>query len=152
MIDSQGDVRLTGFRQLLNILVEGKYKGTAFSLVGDNIEWAAPEVMAQDSNYDEKTDVYSFGITALELAFCETPFNGWAPLKILLSKLNYDCPAIKTNGKVMSGMFCNMVLSCLHRDPTKRPSVFELIEHPFFSNAKNRHFIEMNLIKVKKNT
>jgi serine/threonine protein kinase len=59
-----------------------------FSLVGDNIEWSAPEVMAQNSNYDEKVDIYSFGITAMELAFNKTPFDEWPPLKVSLENLS----------------------------------------------------------------
>ena len=59
----------------------GTYLKSVFSLVGDNIEWCAPEIMAQNSNYNEKADIYSFGITALELAFNKTPFDGWCPLK-----------------------------------------------------------------------
>ena len=48
-----------------------------FSGTVDNICWLAPEVLAQDlSGYSEKSDVYSIGIAALELATGEAPFAG----------------------------------------------------------------------------
>lgn len=44
-----GDVRLTGLRQMAHLSQNGEYLKAVFSLVGDNIEWAAPEVMSQVS-------------------------------------------------------------------------------------------------------
>ncbi|KAJ1564886.1 hypothetical protein HK405_013707, partial [Cladochytrium tenue] len=81
LLTAAGDVRLTGLRQLAWLAQHGERRSSVFSLVGDNIEWAAPEVMAQNSNYDEKVDIYSLGITAIELAFNRTPFDGWPPPK-----------------------------------------------------------------------
>ncbi|KAJ3112673.1 hypothetical protein HK098_007974, partial [Nowakowskiella sp. JEL0407] len=81
LIDIRGNVRITGLRQLAFLAQNGEYQKTVFSLVGDNIEWAAPEVIAQNANYNEKADIYSIGITALELAFNQTPFDDWPPLK-----------------------------------------------------------------------
>lgn len=42
-----GEVKVTGFRSMVSRAQHGGYVKTVFSLVGDNIEWAAPEVMAQ---------------------------------------------------------------------------------------------------------
>ncbi|KAI9363425.1 kinase-like domain-containing protein [Zopfochytrium polystomum] len=136
LLDNNGEVRVTGLRQLACLSQGGEYVKSVFSLVGDNIEWAAPEVMAQNSNYNEKVDIYSFGITAIELAYNQTPFDEWPPLKILLSKLEFDCPAIKTN-KVLSKHFYRMVNACIRKDPRQRPTAAELLRHPFFKSAKN---------------
>ncbi len=46
-MDLNGDIRLGGFRQLAILQQGGHYIESTFSLVGDNIEWAAPEVMTQ---------------------------------------------------------------------------------------------------------
>ncbi|KAJ1540272.1 hypothetical protein HK096_011087, partial [Nowakowskiella sp. JEL0078] len=116
LLNSRGEVRITGLRQLVFLAQNGEYQKTIFSVVGDNIEWAAPEVIAQNANYDEKADIYSIGITALELAFNQTPFDGWPPLKVLLSKLEYDCPAVNPT-KDMSKNFYKMVSACLLKDP-----------------------------------
>ncbi|KAI9098605.1 kinase-like domain-containing protein [Phlyctochytrium arcticum] len=147
LLDGRGEIRITGLRQMAILSQGGEYIKSVFSLVGDNIEWAAPEVMAQNSNYDEKADIYSFGITALELAYNKTPFDDWAPLKILLSKLEYPCPAIAST-KVVSKEFKRMVSACLHKDPTRRPSARELAEHPFFKMARNSRHLESHIMKV----
>ncbi|KAJ3101993.1 hypothetical protein HDU97_000906 [Phlyctochytrium planicorne] len=119
LIDEEGEVRLSGLRQLVSLAQNGEYIKSVFSLVGDNTEWAAPEVMAQNSNFNEKVDIYSFGITALELAFNRTPFDKWPAMKILLNKLEYDCPAIPSD-KVLSPPFFNLVKICTQKDPAAR--------------------------------
>ncbi|KAJ3282658.1 hypothetical protein HK104_010783 [Borealophlyctis nickersoniae] len=131
---------------MVSLSRNGEYIQSVFSRVGDNIEWSAPEVMAQNNNYDEKADIYSFGITALELCFNRTPFDGWPALKVLLSKLEYDCPAIETS-KTVSTTFYRMVRSCIYKDANERPSAQDLMDHPFFKNARNSHYLETHVIR-----
>ncbi|KAJ3191398.1 hypothetical protein HK101_007810 [Irineochytrium annulatum] len=139
LLDGDGDVRLSGLRQLVSLSQHGLHRKSVFSLVGDNIEWAAPELTAQNANYDTKVDIYSFGITALELAFNRTPFDQWPAMKVLLSKLEYDCPTIPgvgIEGKQMSASFHHLVTECLHKDPTRRPSAQDLMGFAFLRLAK----------------
>ncbi|KAI8802441.1 kinase-like domain-containing protein [Cladochytrium replicatum] len=121
LINNKGEVRLTGMRQIVSLAQNGEYQPSAFSLVGDNIEWAAPEVIAQESNFDEKADIYSVGVTALELAYNKTPFDDWPPLQVLLCKLAYPSPAVQTD-KVMSRTFHNFVYVCLNKNTVERSS------------------------------
>ncbi|KAJ3033421.1 hypothetical protein HK097_004853, partial [Rhizophlyctis rosea] len=146
LMDFTGEIRVTGLRQMVSLAQHGAYVASVFSRVGDNIEWAAPELMAQNNNYDERADIYSFGITALELAFNRTPFDGWPALKVLLSKLEYDCPGIDTD-KAMSPSFYKLVKSCLRKDASERPSAQELMDHPFLKNARNARYLELHVVK-----
>lgn len=91
VIDNNGVVKLTGLRSLANLSRNGEYCKSVFSLVGDNIEWAAPEVMSQSANYNEKCDIYSLGIAAIELSFNQTPFDGWEPLKVHFFSFRFYC-------------------------------------------------------------
>lgn len=125
---------------------DGIVNKSVFSLVGDSIEWAAPEVIAQNSNYNEKADIYSIGITALELAFNKTPFDGFPPMQVLLSKLDYDCPAIMSD-KNMSADFYKFVLACLHKNPKKRPRAVDLMEFGLLKLAKTHHYLETHIVK-----
>ncbi|KAI9146326.1 kinase-like domain-containing protein [Paraphysoderma sedebokerense] len=148
LVDANGDVRLTGFHQLLYQCGEGGYKRQFYEFNGLP-EWMAPECMEQNSFYDAKADIYSFGIMALELAYGRTPFDDWPPFKIMLSKLLYECPTEELNPtKKMSRHFFAMVKSCLHKDPSKRPTAEKLLEYPFFKVAKNSKYIESRLIKL----
>jgi serine/threonine protein kinase len=152
LLDLHGEVRVCGFRQMANLQQGGHYINSTFSLVGDNIEWAAPEVMTQNSNYTQSADIYSLGITALELAFNQTPFDGWPPLKILLCKTEYGCPNIR-NTKQFSKNFYKFVQACVQKDAKlryqvlSRPTIHECLEHPFFKQAKNGHFLEQVIMK-----
>ncbi|KNC96523.1 STE/STE20/FRAY protein kinase [Spizellomyces punctatus DAOM BR117] len=146
LLDVRGEIRLTGLRNMVSLAQGGEYIKSVFSLVGDNIEWAAPEVMAQNSNYNEKADIYSFGITALELAFNRTPFDDWPPLKILLSKLEYACPAVASE-KLLSKDFYRMVSACIRKDPNRRPTARELAEHVFFKSARNARYLETHIVQ-----
>ncbi len=47
MLDASGDVKITGLRQMISLAQFGVVRSSVFSLVGDNIEWCAPEVIAQ---------------------------------------------------------------------------------------------------------
>jgi serine/threonine protein kinase len=106
---------------MLSMSVDGKLKSSVFSHVGTNIEWAAPEVIAQHHKYDEKSDMYSFGMLALELLFGKTPFEGWPALKVLLCKMNFPCPGIeKMDEKNVSESMWRMIKLCIQKDPRKR--------------------------------
>lgn len=82
MVDSNGEISLTGLRQVIDMRQDGRVRTSVFSLVGNKIEWTAPEVMAQKANFSEMIDIYSFGITALELGYNSTPYDEWPPLKV----------------------------------------------------------------------
>ena len=47
LMDFTGEIRVTGLRQMVSLAQHGTYVASVFSRVGDNIEWAAPELMAQ---------------------------------------------------------------------------------------------------------
>jgi serine/threonine protein kinase len=126
---------------MLSLTVDGKVKSSVFSKVGDNIEWAAPEIVRQNSKYDEKSDIYSFGMTAIELAFGRTPFDQFPPLKTLLCKMNFPCPLMPDHGK-MSEAFWKVVGRCVHKDPRRRPSAERLLEESIFKHAKNKQHLK----------
>jgi serine/threonine protein kinase len=53
--------------------------------------------ITKNSNYDEKADVYSIGITAIELAYNCTPFDGWEPLKVIITNCRFSCASKSMN-------------------------------------------------------
>ncbi|KAL5650712.1 hypothetical protein ACJX0J_036170, partial [Zea mays] len=97
--------------------------------------WMAPEVMEQ-KDYDFKADIWSFGITALELAIGHAPFSSQPPAKVFLMTLQHATPSLhNTKEMKFSDSFKSMIATCLIKDPTKRPPAKKLLKHPFFRRA-----------------
>jgi serine/threonine protein kinase len=111
-VDSSGQVKISGLHQLIQ-------NKTAFNFVGDH-EWMAPEVLSQATTINNRVDIYSLGIMALELAYGKTPFEGWPPLKILLCKLQYDIPPVQVERPPISVAFHDFLWLCLNKNPMER--------------------------------
>ncbi|XP_047076469.1 serine/threonine-protein kinase BLUS1-like [Lolium rigidum] len=122
--------------------------GKRHTLVGTPC-WMAPEVMEQ-KEYDFKADIWSFGITALELANGHAPFSSQPPAKVFLMTLQHAPPSLhNTKDKKFSNAFKRMIGACLIKDPSKRPTAQMLLELPFFKKVKSEdNYVKCMLNKV----
>ena len=115
--------------------------------------WMSPQVALQEK-YDTKTDIWSLGITCIELFETEPP---WGDLDLkpsaVMNKIGKTPPKVEEviDLSEHSQSFIDFVKQCLIVDPNKRPSARELIDHEFIKKkAKGKQYIQL-LIKEKEN-
>ncbi len=95
--------------------------------------WMAPELI-RGQDYDGKVDVWSLGITALEMADGEPPHLTELPLRALLLITTSPPPTLK-RPHAWSPPFNDFLERCLQPEPELRATAQELLGHPFLAHA-----------------
>lgn len=99
--------------------------------------WMAPEVIKQ-ADYDTKADIWSLGITAIELLLGEPPLSEWHPMRAIFLIPRSPAPVLVGNFSAESKHFIEL---CLVKQPRDRPNVAELLQHPFIVSANGKDVI-----------
>ncbi|XP_035277283.1 traf2 and NCK-interacting protein kinase-like isoform X10 [Anguilla anguilla] len=109
--------------------------------------WMAPEVIACDENpdatYDFKSDLWSLGITAIEMAEGAPPLCDMHPMRALFLIPRNPAPRLKS--KKWSKKFQSFIDSCLVKNHGQRPSTEQLIKHPFIWEQTNERQVRIQL-------
>ncbi|GLE05427.1 hypothetical protein PINS_up014440 [Pythium insidiosum] len=98
--------------------------------------WMAPEVI-QEATYDGKADVWSLGITAIELAEGAPPLAQMHPMRAIFL-IPSRAPPTLADASAWSPAFHDFVAACLRKDPSERPDADALLRHPFLSRDVER--------------
>ncbi|XP_074188527.1 mitogen-activated protein kinase kinase kinase kinase 4 isoform X26 [Rhinolophus sinicus] len=109
--------------------------------------WMAPEVIACDENpdatYDYRSDLWSCGITAIEMAEGAPPLCDMHPMRALFLIPRNPPPRLKS--KKWSKKFFSFIEGCLVKNYTQRPSTEQLLKHPFIRDQPNERQVRIQL-------
>ncbi|KAK0135995.1 Mitogen-activated protein kinase kinase kinase kinase 5 [Merluccius polli] len=145
LLNDQGEVKLADFGISAQITAT---LARRMSFIGTPY-WMAPEVAAVEikGGYNELCDIWSVGITAIELVELQPPLFDVHPLRVLflMSKSGYQPPKLKDKSK-WSSAFYSFVKAMLVRNPKKRPSASKMLSHMFVSQQGLRQQLTLELL------
>ena len=142
LLDKDGSCRLGDYGVSTIIKEEGNK-----TYVG-SLCWMAPEI-ALSLEYTYKIDIWSLGITAIEIANGKPPYKGLSPVEFMEEAKSDRIPSLKEDNFKFSEEFKNFIKNCLIKDPNLRPSAKELLENhkKFLDKAKDNKYIMENVLK-----
>jgi len=94
----------------------------------------APEVIQEE--YDKEADIWSLGITAIEMAEGKPPYYNIHPMRAIFMIPTRPPPKL-SNPDAWSPEFISFVAACLQKKPQDRPTALKLLKHPFILKERS---------------
>jgi serine/threonine protein kinase len=129
LLGGQGEVKLADFGYAAQLTQQKSKRNT---IVGTPY-WMAPELI-RGQEYDQKVDIWSLGIMAMEMAEGEPPYMDFPPLRALFLITTKGIPPLKEQEK-WSQPFQDFVAKCLNKEVEQRQTATEMLKHPFLRTA-----------------
>ncbi|XP_075767167.1 uncharacterized protein LOC102452579 isoform X1 [Pelodiscus sinensis] len=137
LLTLEGDVKLADFgvsaKNARTLQRRASFLGTPY--------WMAPEVVqcetSKENPYNYKADIWSLGITLIEMAEMEPPYHELNPMRVLL-KISKSHPPTLCYPKRWSEEFKDFLRKSLERNPEARWSAIQLLQHPFVAEVSEK--------------
>jgi serine/threonine protein kinase len=129
LLGGGGEVKLADFGYAAQLTQQKSKRNT---IVGTPY-WMAPELI-RGQEYDQKVDIWSLGIMAMEMAEGEPPYMDFPPLRALFLITTKGIPPLKEQEK-WSQPFQDFVAKCLNKEVEQRQTATEMLKHPFLKTA-----------------
>uniref|UniRef100_A0A672SXE5 non-specific serine/threonine protein kinase n=1 Tax=Sinocyclocheilus grahami TaxID=75366 RepID=A0A672SXE5_SINGR len=128
LLTEPGQVKLADFGSASIASPANSFVGTPY--------WMAPEVILamDEGQYDGKVDIWSLGITCIELAERKPPLFNMNAMSALYHIAQNESPALQSSE--WTDYFRNFVDSCLQKLPQDRPNSEELLKHAFVQRER----------------
>ncbi|XP_039278827.1 serine/threonine-protein kinase Tao [Nilaparvata lugens] len=133
LLTENGTVKLADFGSASIKCPANSFVGTPY--------WMAPEVILamDEGQYDGKVDVWSLGITCIELAEKKPPYFNMNAMSALYHIAQNDSPVLQS--PEWSDVFRHFVSSCLQKNPIERPSSGKLLTHQLVTRSRSQHVL-----------
>jgi len=150
LLSEDGVAKLSDFG-VSAALIECGYKRTGRRTFTGTPCWMAPEVM-ESKGHNHKADIWSLGITALELAFGKPPYADQRPMKVMLMVIQNDPPSAdaytskEKNRDTLGRDFHRFVKQMLKKNPSKRPKAKALLKDNYLKKAKSHEYVKNRIL------
>jgi len=125
LLDENGEAKIADFGVSAQLMTTF---GNKESFIGTPF-WMSPEVIGKNK-YNSKTDIWSLGITAIELAEGEPPYSKLHPVRAMFL-IRKKPPQGLSDSNSWSPEYNDFISKCLIVEPSIRPTAKELLNHPF---------------------
>ncbi|XP_055589092.1 neither inactivation nor afterpotential protein C-like [Uranotaenia lowii] len=145
LMTKDGEIKLCDFGLSRDVKSTLGKRGTC---VGSP-NWMAPEIITSSKNeneaYDNRSDVWALGITAIELGDGKPPFGEMHPTRTMFQIVRNPPPTLYRPANWTQN-YNDFVTECLEKNPDHRPFMMEIAEHPFLTQLpENDYHISQEL-------
>lgn len=144
LLTENGTVKLADFGSATMSSPANSFVGSPY--------WIAPELILamEEGTYDVKVDVWSLGITCIELAERKPPYFNMNAMSALYHIAQNEPPILNRATGQWSDKFYTFLRSCLRKEPAERLHANELLRMPFITTNKNHQSVILDLIERTK--
>ncbi|XP_051882890.1 STE20-like serine/threonine-protein kinase isoform X2 [Pristis pectinata] len=148
LLTMEGDVKLADFgvsaKNSRTLQRRDSFIGTPY--------WMAPEVVmcetSKDKPYDYKADIWSLGVTLIEMAQMEPPHHELNPMRVLLKIAKADPPTLAQPSR-WSPEFNDFLKKAVEKNVEQRWSCQQLLQHPFVANVNSNKPVRELIAEAK---